>query len=133
MEVVLFGSKPLPPSPRSITKGTKIANIFVCQNVIRPWSYLFRFEISKRLVSGFDYFAERGFPWRVLRGGYHECVAVEEGGNKVRIWWIIVSEYGVNDGKILPQIVNWGHQMYARALLDAAVRNLRNRAVQNGL
>ena len=68
----------------------------------------------------------------MLRGGYQEIVAVEE-GEKVRVWYNIVHEYGENDGKIWPWIGNWAHRMYARALLDVAVRKLRNSARQKSL
>lgn len=122
-EAFLLGSKPLPGSPESISEGTKIANIVVCQSV-QSSSYLFHFVIPKWLVNGFDYIADRGCPWRMLRGGYHEIVTAEE-GDSVRIWWIIAHEYGINDGKILPWLGNWGHRLYAKALLDVAIRNLR--------
>jgi len=130
-EAFLFGSKPLPTSPTSITEGTKIANIVVCKSILRP-SYLFQFEIPKWLVAPVDYVADRGGPWRMLRGGYQEIVAVEE-GEKVHVWYNIVHEYGENDGKIWPWIGNWAHRMYARALLDVAVRKLRNSARQKRL
>jgi hypothetical protein len=99
-----------------------MANISILTRVTGE-SYLFRFEIPGFLVRGFDYIGDRGYPWRMLRGGFHEVVTQEEGTN-VRIWWICAHEYKINDGKILPWIANWGHRLYIRALLDTGVRNL---------
>lgn len=121
-EAFLFDSRPLPTSTSDMHEGAKIANISILESVEGP-SYLFRFEIPTRLIQRFDYIADRGYPWRMLHGGFHEIVTREEGGD-VRIWWICVHEYGINDGKILPWIGNWVHRLYGKAILDAAVRKL---------
>jgi hypothetical protein len=122
-EAFLLGGRPLPVSPEDMTEGAKLANIAICSSIKEP-PYLFRWDMPGPLVRGFDYIADRGYPWRMLHGGYHEVVTQKE--NNVRIWWICAHEYGINDGKILPWLGNWGHRMYAKALLDLAVRNLHH-------
>jgi hypothetical protein len=107
-----------------------MANISILKSVDGP-SYLFRFEIPGSLTGAFDYFADRGYPWRMLRGGFYEIVTQEE-GDDVRIWWICLHEYGVNDGKRVPWIGNWGHRLYAKAILDAAVRKLGRTSDKTG-
>ena len=94
---------------------------------MQPSSFLLHFVIPKWFVSGFDYIPDRGDPWRMLREEDHEIVTEEE-GDSVRIWRIIEHEYGINEGKILAWLGNWGHGLYAKALLDVAIRNMRNSA-----
>lgn len=122
-EAWLLGSGPLPQTVADVREGARIANIATCAGISEQ-SYLFRFNIPKKLVETIDYWADRGLSWRMLHGGYHEIVTRED-GDEVRIWYICAHEYGVQDKKVLLWLGGWGHRLYARSLLDVAIRGLR--------
>ena len=123
LEALLLGSRPLPQSIGDVKQETKIANIATCAGISGE-SYLFRFDIPERLVRQVDYWADRGLSWRMLHGGYHEILTKEE-GDEVRIWYLCAPEYGVQDKKVLFWLGIWGHRLYARSLVDVAIRGLR--------
>jgi len=123
LEAWLLGSRPLPQFTADVKQDAKIANIATCVGISEQ-SYLFRFNIPERLVRRIDYWADRGLSWRMLHGGYHEILTKEQ-GDEVKIWYICAHEYGVQDKKVLFWLGNWGHWLYARSLLDVAIRELR--------
>lgn len=123
LEAGLLGSRPLPRTIKDVHEGTKIANIATCVG-ISGQSYLFRFKIPDRHVRMIDYLADRGLSWRLMHGGYHEIMTIEE-GDQVKVWYLCAHEYGVQDKKVLFWLGNWGHKLYARSLLDVAIRGLR--------
>lgn len=123
LEALLLGSLPLSQSTGDVKLDAKIANIATCAGISEQ-SYLFRFNIPERTVRWFDYWADRGLLWRMLHGGYHEILTKEE-GDQVRVWYLCAHEYRVQDKKVLFWSGNWAHRLYARSLLDVAIRGLR--------
>jgi len=123
LEALLLGSLPLPQSTGDVELDAKIANIATCAGISEQ-SYLFRFNIPERSVRWFDDWADKGLSWRMLHGGYHEILTKEE-GDQVRVWYLCAHEYGVQDKKVLFWLGNWAHRLYARSLLDVAIRGLR--------
>ena len=56
---------------------------------------------------------------------YHEFFLRQE-GDDVRVWYASIPEYSTEDEKTMPWFGKFGHRVYARALLDVAVRDLKH-------
>lgn len=99
-------------------------------------------EVPSPAVRFFECLAALGVPYRLMNGGRHVFeverlpARLSEGeGEEEEIELRFACgvdfertggrEEGKDDGKSMPGVVGWGHVMYARALLDQAVRKMR--------
>ncbi|KAF3931195.1 hypothetical protein ABW19_dt0206205 [Dactylella cylindrospora] len=97
-----------------------------------------KWPISQGLVASWERLASWGMPWRHISGGRH-CLEVifdeprPESKTKeyatIRFGCVLDLEKrnpitGEEDGKVMPGFYVWIHEMYARWLLDGAVRRL---------
>ncbi|BGP41703.1 hypothetical protein JCM10449v2_005694 [Rhodotorula kratochvilovae] len=102
-----------------------------------------RWHAPRELVAFFERAAAWGYPWRLLSGGRHswEVALLSSGGStageeqEVELRFGCAHDYepvgakdGGDDGKKMPPLVLWAHRVFARVLVQQAVREVRRLA-----
>lgn len=113
--------------PEEYTEGAKIGDLFTIEQHTTD-SLVVSWKVPEKGIAFGEKLALKGSPFRLMNGGFHELY-VEDGGETddyVTFWFACAHGYNkLGDNKVMPKLGLQFHLLYARLLLDSAVRNIK--------